>query len=256
MTPSGERSVDDRAMAEPEGVAGMLRQPGERWSRFAARVGNAFGLVLLLVLATYVTASLTDAVNGWSAVAVAVLASTSAVVGLATAEARPVIVRYSLAFAALAIALTVIGAASGARGWFGAGALIETLLLTTAAAAVLGAVVTEPQVGFRTILGAVSVYVILALLFTFAYAAIAHLQSGDFFAGGAKPGTGDYIFFSLTTLTTTGYGNLVPAAQPGKVVAGFEMLMGQVFLVTLIARLVSLWQPGQWARLRQRRSGG
>jgi len=208
------------------------------------------------VLATYVMTSLTNPVRGWSAVAIAALATTSAVVGLATADARPVIVRYSILGAAIAIGLTFVGALSGSSGWFGAGALIETLLLTISAVTVLGAVVTEPTVGFRTILGAISVYVILALLFTFCYAAIDRLQSGDFFAGGVQPGRGDYVFFSLTTLTTTGYGNLVPAAQPGKVVAGLEMLMGQVFLVTLIARLVSLWKPGQWARLRQRRTDG
>jgi hypothetical protein len=255
-----------RAMAEPastpsraegsDGIAGMARQPGERWSRFVARIGSAFGLVLLLVLATYVMTSLTDPVHGWSAVVIATLAASSAVVGLASADARPMIVRYSIGFAAASIALSVIGAASGVSGWLGASSLIETLLLAIAAMAVLGAVVTEPEVGFRTILGAISVYVILALLFTFCYAAIDKLQAGPFFAGGVKPGQGDYVFFSLTTLTTTGYGNLVPAAQPGKLAAGFEMLIGQVFLVTLIARLVSLWKPGQWAQLRRRRSGG
>jgi hypothetical protein len=60
------------------------------------------------------------------------------------------------------------------------------------------------------------------------------------------------VFFSFTTLTTTGYGNLVPAAQPGKMFAGFEMLLGQIFLVTLIAGLVSLWRPGQVMRTRER----
>jgi hypothetical protein len=249
-------------MAEPasrpvrDGIAGMARQPGERWSRFVARIGSAFGLVLLLVLATYVVTSLTDPVHGWSAVVIAALAVTSAVVGLASADARPGVVRYSIAFAAASIALSVIGAASGVSGWLGASSLIETLLLAVAATAVLGAVVTEQEVGFRTILGAISVYVILALVFTFCYAAIDKLQAGPFFAGGVKPGQGDYVFFSLTTLTTTGYGNLVPAAQPGKVAAGFEMLLGQVFLVTLIARLVSLWKPGEWAQLRRRRSRG
>jgi hypothetical protein len=52
----------------------------------------------------------------------------------------------------------------------------------------------------------------------------------------------------MTTLTTTGYGNLVPAYQPGKMFSVTEMLMGQVFLVTLIARLVSMWEPGRWLR--------
>ena len=56
---------------------------------------------------------------------------------------------------------------------------------------------------------------------------------------------------TLKALTTTGYGNLVPAGQPGKMFAGLEMLMGQIFLVTLVAGLVSLWRPGLLARTRK-----
>jgi hypothetical protein len=72
---------------------------------------------------------------------------------------------------------------------------------------------------------------------------IDRLQSGPFFVAEGGSHTGDYIFFSFTTLTTTGYGNLVPITQPGKMFAGLEMLLGQIFLVTLIAGLVSLWRP-------------
>ena len=134
----------------------------------------------------------------------------------------------------------------------GASALIEVALLAVAAAEVLGTVLTESQVGFRTILGAISVYIVFALLFTFLYVGIDRLQSGVFFAGDPHTQTGDYVFFSITTLTTTGYGNLVPAAQPGKMFSGLEMLLGQIFLVTLIAGLVSLWRPGQLVKLRER----
>ena len=75
------------------------------------------------------------------------------------------------------------------------------------------------------------------------------LQGGQFF--GVKTQTGDFLFFSITTLTTTGYGNLVPAAQPGRMLSGLEMLVGQIFLVTLIAGLVSLWRPGLGVRRRE-----
>jgi Ion channel len=115
-------------------------------------------------------------------------------------------------------------------------------VLLVSTGTMLGAVLRERDVGFRTILGAVSVYINLGLLFTFLYAALDKLQSGQFF--GVTTTTGDYVFFSVTTLTTTGYGNLVPAAQPGKLLSGLEMLLGQLFLVTFIAGLVSLWRPG------------
>jgi hypothetical protein len=230
----------------------MSRRPDEPWTGFAGRIANAFGLVLLLVIATYVLASLTT-YSGWSAVAVAALASSSAVVALASSRARPVVIRTAAVLAAGCVVLAAVSALSDVDAFLGAASLIQMLLLTVATLAVLRAVVTEPEVGFRTILGAISVYMIFGVLFTSLYVAIDRLQAGPFFnTSGTTSGsqTGDFIFFSFTTLTTTGYGNLVPAEQPGKMFAGLEMLLGQIFLVTLIAGLVSLWRPA--SRLSQR----
>jgi hypothetical protein len=215
--------------------------------RVGRRIANAFGLVLLLVLLTYVLASLTT-FGGWSGVALAVAASTSSCVAFATADASERTVGVVAFCALVSIACAVIAAAGGARTFAGVSALIQVLLMSAAAVTVLAAVMLESKVGFRTILGAISVFVMLSLIFAFLYVAIDRIQSGAFFAGNPKLGTGDYVFFSLTTLTTTGYGNLVPAAQPGKMFAGIEMLTGQIFVVTLIAGLVSLWRPGEWAR--------
>ena len=61
------------------------------------------------------------------------------------------------------------------------------------------------------------------------------------------------VFFSFTTLTTTGYGNLVPAGQPGQSLAVMEMIIGQLFLVTALGKIVSVWRPGTWA---DRKAGG
>ena len=44
--------------------------------------------------------------------------------------------------------------------------------------------------------------------------------------------------------TTIGYGNLVPAANPGQTLAVMEMLIGQLFLVTAVAKIISVWRPG------------
>jgi hypothetical protein len=84
---------------------------------------------------------------------------------------------------------------------------------------------------------------LLGLLFGFLIIALGRLQSGDVFAGVSHAETRDYLFFSYTTLTTTGYGNLAPAGDIGQILAVFEMLTEQVFLVTLVAGLVSLWRP-------------
>ena len=57
----------------------------------------------------------------------------------------------------------------------------------------------------------------------------------------------DDLFFSFITLTTTGYGNLVPAGNPGQSMAVLEALIGQLFLVTAVAKLVTAWKPKAWA---------
>ena len=54
------------------------------------------------------------------------------------------------------------------------------------------------------------------------------------------------LFFSFVTLTTTGYGNLVPAGNPGQSLAVLEALLGQLFLVTAIGKVVSVWRPRGW----------
>ena len=87
-------------------------------------------------------------------------------------------------------------------------------------------------------------YALLGLLFAFFFFAVGRWTDNEFFTGVAEPRSSDYLFFSYTTLTTTGYGNLTPAGTVGQSFAVFEMLAGQVFLVTLVAGLVSLWRPG------------
>lgn len=225
----------------------MGRRPNERWIGFAGRIADAFGLVLLLVLATYVVASLTT-YRGWSAVAISALATSTAFTAMASARARPFMVRLSAVLGLSCVALAVVAALSGTVAFLAIGSLVQTALLILATMAVLRSVISETEVGFRTILGAISVYLIFGVLFTSLYVAIDRVQAGPFFDTRGITGdqhTGDFIFFSFTTLTTTGYGNLVPAEQPGKMFAGLEMLFGQIFLVTLIAGLVSLWRPGR-----------
>jgi hypothetical protein len=225
----------------------LSRRQGERWGQFAERVANAFGLVLVLVMATYALGSLT-AFRGWTGALTILVAALAGVVGLAGAGVRPTVVRGAGILALGAVILAVLAKLADDVHLLGASSFVIVGLLLLAAGAILRAVLMETEVGFRTILGAISVYTILGLLFTFLYAAMDRVESTPFFGPGVSVKGGDFLFFSFTTLTTTGYGNLVPAGQPGKMFAGLEMLMGQIFLVTLVAGLVSLWRPGLLAR--------
>jgi Ion channel len=217
----------------------------DRWRRRAERASDAFGLVLVLVTTTYVLASVLSN-RGWPAVVTTISTSATAIVALVSSHVRSTTVRRALVLALLAIVLAVISAISGDRQWLAAASLLEVIVLGAGMVAVVQRVAVAVEVSFRTILGAISFYTSLGLLFTWVYSAIDKIEGGgEFFAGVATAKGNDFIFFSYTTLTTTGYGNLVPASHFGRMVAGLEMLTGQVFLVTLVAGLVSLWRPGR-----------
>jgi hypothetical protein len=231
--------------------AAIRARRGERWLQRAERVSDAFGIVFALVLLTYVLTSLL-ANHGWSAVVLTVATSATSVVALTSSHAHTRVVRAAVWLSGLTIVLAVVAAASDDRTWLNFASAVQIGLLTIAMAAVLRRVVTSAEVGFRTILGAISVYTVLGILFTFLYGTVERIQGGPFFEGVGNPSGSDFLFFSYTTLTTTGYGNLVPGGQPGRMLAGLEMMLGQIFLVTLVAGLVSLWRPGE--ALRQRRA--
>jgi hypothetical protein len=222
----------------------------ERWMGRAERVRDAFGLVFVLVITTYVLLSLLGD-HGWPAVVVSATTGATSVVALTSSHAPHRFVRMALWASLLCVVLTAIGAASDALVWLNLASLVQVVVLAVAMAAVLRRVVLTPEVGSRTILGAISVYAVLGILFTFVYAAIDRIQSGPFFEGHAHVQGGDYLFFSYTTLTTTGFGDLVPGGQPGRMISGLEMMIGQVFLVTLVAGLVALWRPGEGLRRRR-----
>jgi hypothetical protein len=227
------------------------RRP-DLWRQRAERVSDAFGLVLALVLLTYVLTSLLGN-RGWPAVILTVATSTTSVVALVSSHVKDRVIRLAFWLSALTVALATIAAIGGEKWFLNVASLIQIGLLTVAMGAVLWRVVSSAEVGSRTILGAISVYTVLGILFTFVYGTIDRIQGGPFFEGIARPEGNDYIFFSYTTLTTTGYGNLVPGGQPGRMISGLEMMIGQIFLVTLVAGLVSLWRPGEALRRRRER---
>ena len=214
----------------------------ERWLDGADRIADAYGLVLLLVLATIVLSSLLPG-TGWGAFLTVVSCNLTALVALTTSKAPMPRVKRALGVVIAASFLAALSALLDVNWMLALAYSASVILLAGAMATVLISVVTVQHVDSRTLLGAVSVYTSMGILFTFAFKAIDRFQPGPFFGSETAEQTGDFVFFSYTTLTTTGYGNLVPAEQPGKLFALLEMLTGQIFLVTLVAGLVTLWRP-------------
>lgn len=219
------------------------RRDDETGLQFLERIGDAYGLVLVLILTTFVF-TVTLPPTGWGGRVVAVaFAGLTAVIGLSSSDVRPRRLAYAVVLAVTAVAAATLARVVDLDALLGVSFLIDGILLCVATVTILRRVVGATVVDFRTILGAISVFTMLGLLFGYLYLALGRLNSGDVFTGVTHAAPRDYMFFSYTTLTTTGYGNLVPSGDIGQILAVFEMLIGQIFLVTLVARLVSLWRP-------------
>ena len=90
------------------------------------------------------------------------------------------------------------------------------------------------------------------MFFSFLYAAVQTLGDEPFFAQIADPDRSDYLYFSYTTLTSTGFGDLTAATNLGRTLTSIEALVGTIYLVTIVALIVSE-PPAAAARSRRRR---
>jgi hypothetical protein len=99
------------------------------------------------------------------------------------------------------------------------------------------------------VLGAVCGYIVIAYVFTFAYAVLEDISPGSLSNAAALPDhhadkagrmTPDLLYFSFVTLTTVGYGDIIPAHRAARSLAILEMLTGQLYLAAFVARLVAM----------------
>lgn len=96
-------------------------------------------------------------------------------------------------------------------------------------------------VTLQTILGAICAYVYLGLTFAVVFATAEVIDPDPFFAQTDTPLPGDFSYFSFVTITTLGYGDLSPNSQAGQQLAVLEALIGSLYLVTLVGRLVGMY---------------
>jgi voltage-gated potassium channel Kch len=123
-----------------------------------------------------------------------------------------------------------------AQGW---SLLILGVAQLAAMLAILNRVTRHRVVTLQTVMGGVAAYALIA----FVMAAVFHgadLLTSEPFLNGVVA-RGDYTYFSFITLTTVGYGDITAASAIAKRLAVVEAFVGQVFIITLVARLVSLW---------------
>ena len=200
---------------------------------------HRYGIVLLLALALVIFEVVAADGDGARAVAVA-LAGAALVVAVATGRARSDIRRVRAASVLVGSLIVVTGIASGViSGQLTF--LVLTLLGLAVPLALIGGLVRLIRsygVTIPAVSGALAIYLFVGLLFASAVGFVVYLDNSPYFAQGTDGSAGERVYFSFTTMTTTGFGDLTPATSVGRAIAVVEMLLGQLYLVTVIGVLV------------------
>jgi len=111
---------------------------------------------------------------------------------------------------------------------------------------ILAYVLHSGRVTSDKIFAAICVYLLLGFVWTYTYALLDDMQPGSF-ADSTETGRTDDVahvsqlrYFSFATLTTLGYGDILPRSSTARTMAVLEAVMGQIYLAVLVARLVGL----------------
>lgn len=241
MTDSPNEPTGQADPANPAASASARRHPLRGLAR-AMVSPDSYGSVLLLILFTYGFSVGVTAPWAASLVITVQIGTVWAVLHVSRAR-RPVrrIAGVLLLISALAALVNLfVGKETTGEG---AVAFMSAVLYLIAPFSITRSLVFRREIDLQTILGAIDIYLLVGMLFAFIYRFLGVVQPSAFFGAAGDAKFPQDLFFSFTTLTTTGYGNYVPAGNPGQSFAVAEMLIGQLFLVIAVAKVINAYTP-------------
>ncbi len=200
-----------------------------------------YGLLLGAIVLVFLVQGISNP-NHWGQVYITALLGVTLVLALWTAEAKPMFMRLAAVLAVLMVIVSIADAASGET--YGATTRLANALLVAFAppAIVIGVVRTlraKQAVTLEAVFGVLCVYLLLGMFFASMYGAMDRLGGSPFFAGGQPVDVSNTQYFSFTTLTTVGYGDLTARTDLGHTLAMLEALVGQIYLVTVVSLIVA-----------------
>jgi len=202
-----------------------------------ARYGLLLGAIILAFAVQGVATP-----EAWEQVLVSVLLSITLLLALWTAEARPRSVRGALVIAVLVIGAAAIEAINGnvdGKATRVANALLVGLAPPAIVVGVLRNLRAKQTVTLEAVFGVLCMYLLFGMFFAFVYGSINQLGGAPFFASEASATVAHCLYYSFTTLTTVGYGDLTARTNLGHTLSVSEALFGQIYLVTVVSLIVA-----------------
>jgi hypothetical protein len=215
-----------------------VRTRGAHVARRAPTWRSGYWLVLALLVATYVVCAAQGTIDPSPTAFVLQLMTVAVVLRVTEAHARV----QHIAWAVLSVAgvAAIVAALLGTTGVvldiaLSAASMIAFLL---APVAIIRHQVRRRGLDTEALLAAISAYILVGMFFTLVYNLIALLTVTPTFGEEVVDSLSSQLFFSFTTLTTTGYGNIVPVSPGVQGIAVAEAITGQLFLITAVARIM------------------
>jgi Ion channel len=224
-------------MEEPNGERPTIgARRGMSWSE-RIRAEDSYGILLLLIGASLMTAAFAQR-SVFLRSLVPVLLGAILLFAFWTTRSGRHLFRVSLVVVPGAVLVSVVLTTSESDAGAGALAIASAALSLSAIGAITRRLVARGRIDAATILGALATYLLIGSFFSYVYAATSLLGEGEFFTQGVSTAI-DLLYFSFITMTTVGYGDLTPATDLGRMLAVTQALIGQLYLVTVVALVVS-----------------
>jgi hypothetical protein len=198
-----------------------------------------YGLLLLAIITVFAVEGISGPGPVKQVIVSALLGSTL-MLSLWAAEAKPTFTRPAFVVVVALVAASIGESAAGNVD--GNAQRIANLLLVTLAPpaiviGVLRSLRARNRVTVEAVFGVLCLYILLGLFFASTFGVIGRF-SGGFFTGGVEPTIQRCVYYSFTTLTTVGYGDLTASSNLGHTLSVFEALLGQIYLVTVVSLIV------------------
>lgn len=207
---------------------------------------ESYGLLFVLLLGDYTILTLVNSVR-WGGLVRVVPVALTVLFAMHTSSAPRRVLRVAQFSVVLSFGAGIVLAITADQTVGAISFLLVGLLLIVTPVAILRRVLPKDTVDIESLFAAVDVYIIIGLIFSVLFIAIAyisHRYGFEPFLAQPPPTVhpvSDYVYLSFVTLTTVGFGDITPLSALARSVVVLEALIGQIFLVTLVARLVSLY---------------